>query len=140
MPAPPTQPPPATVPCAGGIVFDEIHRLLLICRGQAPGAGLWSVPGGRCHPGETAAAACAREVREETGLTVRVLRSVGRVQRTGAGVVYDIEDFVCSVTGGTLRAGDDATEARWVTLAGLDSLPLVPGLAAALGEWGCLPR
>ena len=68
-------------PCAGGIVFDAGARLLLVRRGQAPSAGSWSVPGGRCLPGESPAAACVREVAEETGLRVEVVRYAGRVER-----------------------------------------------------------
>ena len=128
-------------PCAGGIVHDAHGRLLLIRRGQPPSAGRWSVPGGRCRPGEPAADACVREVAEETGLAVRVLRSAGVVERDGpAGQLYVIEDFACAVAGGTLRAGDDALDARWVSADELDELELVPGLIDCLAEWGLLPR
>lgn len=84
--------------------------------------------------------ACVREVAEETGLRVRVVRYAGRVRRAGpSGVCYEIDDYVCSVIGGQLRAGDDATEARWVTRAGLAELDIVPELVATLSEWGVLP-
>ena len=131
---------PKCVPCAGGIVFDDARRLLVIRRGTPPSAGLWSIPGGRCEPGEPPAAACAREVAEETGLCVQVERHAGRVEREGPGdVVYEIDDFVCSVVGGLLRVGDDATDARWVTAAELGWLDLVPGLLDALTIWQVLP-
>jgi 8-oxo-dGTP diphosphatase len=127
-------------PCAGGIVLNDAGRLLLIRRATPPSAGRWSIPGGRCRPGESTAAACVREVAEETGLVVRVVRRAGRVRRAGPdGVGYDIEDFVCSVDGGRLRAGDDADEARWVSHAQLASLDLVPGLLDALTSWDALP-
>ena len=124
---------PKCVPCAGGIVFDDARRLLLIQRGTPPGSGLWSIPGGRCEPGEPPEAACVREVAEETGLRVHVERHAGRVERDGPG------GFVCSVVGGLLRAGDDAADVRWVTAAELGSLELVPGLLAALTDWQTLP-
>jgi ADP-ribose pyrophosphatase YjhB (NUDIX family) len=128
-------------PCAGGIVFDEAHRLLVIRRGHPPEAGRWSVPGGRCLPGESAPDACVREVREETGLRVQVLRHAGRVERSaGPGVVYDIDDFVCTVVGGTLRADDDASEARWVDRAQFAALPLVRLLEQTLSDWNLLPH
>ncbi|MGI8759898.1 MAG: NUDIX hydrolase [Jatrophihabitantaceae bacterium] len=128
-------------PCAGGIVFDAAGRLLLVERGRPPSSGCWSVPGGHCLPGETAAAACVRELAEETGLLVQVLRSAGQVRRSGeSGIVYDIEDFVCRAVGGALRAGDDASEVRWVSSAELAELPLVPGLLESLASWDLLPR
>ena len=131
---------PKCEPCAGGLVFDLARRLLLIRRATPPSAGLWSVPGGRCEPGESPAQACVREVAEETGLRVRVVRHAGRVERDGpGGVVYLIDDFVCSIVDGELRAGDDAGEARWVSAAELPSLRLTPGLLEALTKWRLLP-
>ena len=58
------------IPCVGAVIKDETGRLLLIRRGHEPGAGLWSIPGGRIEPGESDLAALVREVREETGLDV----------------------------------------------------------------------
>lgn len=133
------------VPCAGGLVFDDAGRLLLIQRGTPPSRGAWSVPGGRLEPGESAAEACAREVAEETGLDVEVLHLAGRVHRDGpGGVVYAIDDFVCRPVGGTLHAATDAADARWVDAAGYAALDtagrLAPRLTEALEAWGALPR
>ena len=134
---------PARVPCAGGIVLDGpagARRLLLIRRARPPSIGRWSVPGGRCLPGESAAECCVREVREETGLTVTVVAPAGRVERDAPdGSVYVIDDFVCRVIDGTLAAGDDASAAAWVSRHDLAELPLVPGLAEALAAWALLP-
>ena len=66
--------------CVGAIVHDRVGRLLLIQRGREPGRGLWSLPGGRVEPGESEHEAIEREMAEETGLRVRVVRLVGRVQ------------------------------------------------------------
>ncbi len=121
-------------------MFDDARRLLVIRRGTPPASGQWSIPGGRCEAGEPPAAACVREVTEETGLHVQIERHAGRVERDGpGGAVYEIDDFVCSVRGGALRPGDDAAEARWVTAAELGSLDLVPGLLDALTAWRLLP-
>ncbi|SNS56661.1 ADP-ribose pyrophosphatase YjhB, NUDIX family [Actinomadura meyerae] len=125
--------------CVGGIVRDGDGRLLLVRRGRPPGAGLWSIPGGRVEPGEDDPAAVARELREETGLDVAVGALAGTVERPGPeGVVYEIHDYAATVTGGTLRAGDDADDVAWVRPDDLADLPVTPGLLDALAEWGVL--
>ena len=50
----------------------------------------------------------------------------------------EIRDYAATVTGGTLGAGDDAAEVRWVSPAELGNLPLTSGLAEALAGWGVL--
>src|SRR4051812_36486980 len=104
------------VRCVGAIVHDAGGRLLVIRRGHPPGEGLWSLPGGRVEPGETDAEALVRELAEETSLRVEPGRLVGSMEYVGpAGLTYDIRDYAAIVTGGTLAAGDDASDARWVT-------------------------
>jgi len=127
------------IPCVGAIVFDRQGRLLMIQRGHDPGAGLWSIPGGRIEPGETDEQALVRELLEETNLQVMVGRLVGRVRREGpSGTVIDIRDYAATVAAGTLCAGDDAADARWVTAAELGRLEVTEGLIEALTEWGVL--
>ncbi|MGH3814505.1 MAG: NUDIX hydrolase [Pseudonocardiaceae bacterium] len=126
--------------CVGAVVFDGAGRLLLVRRTNEPGRGRWSVPGGRVEAGETDHHAVIREVAEETGLEVEITRRVGGVQRCApGGAVFDIHDYICRATGGALRAGDDADDARWCDGETLASLPIVDGLVDALTGWGCLP-
>lgn len=121
-------------------MHDRSGRLLLIRRAAEPGRGLWSIPGGRVLPGETDADAVRRELLEETGLLVEVGPLLGSVQREAPGAaVFDIYDYSARVRGGTLLAGDDAAEARWVTAAEYAQLATVEGLTEALRGWSVLP-
>jgi 8-oxo-dGTP diphosphatase len=124
------------IPCVGALTYDSDGRLLLIRRGNDPGRGLWSLPGGRVEPGEDDAAALVREMAEETGLVVRPGPLVGRVQRGP----YSIADYRCTIVGGELRAGDDALDAQWCDAVALAALPLVRQLLETLTEWDALPR
>ncbi|MSV29775.1 MAG: NUDIX domain-containing protein [Bryobacterales bacterium] len=103
----------------GAVIIDS-GRVLLIERGKEPLKGYWSLPGGALEVGERIEDGIRREVREETGLEVELLGVVEifeRVTRDGEGkAVYHfvLIDYLCSVTGGTLAAGDDASRAEWV--------------------------
>lgn len=120
------------VVCAGAVIRDGEGRLLLVRRGHAPGAGRWSLPGGRVETGETPQAAAAREVAEETGLTV----AVGALLATVTIGDYLVHDFAATVVGGELRAGDDASDVRWCSLDDAKLLPLTDNLLDELRRMG----
>ena len=130
--------------CVGAVVHDATGRLLLIRRATDPGRGQWSLPGGRVEPGETDAEAVIRELREETGLEVVPGKLVGSVERPARTGIYLIFDYSAQVAGGVLRAGDDASDARWASATEFTALheagQLVDGLADTLETWNALPR
>jgi mutator protein MutT len=104
----------------GAIVVDG-SCVLLVKRAHEPLKGEWSLPGGAVEVGETLADAVTREVREETGLDVRVgslVEVLERVHREADGRVefhYVLADYVCMPIGGTLTPASDAADARWVS-------------------------
>jgi acetyl-CoA carboxylase carboxyl transferase subunit beta len=114
--------------------------ILLVQRGHEPQLGRWSVPGGKLEPGETLAETAAREAYEETGLEVRIGAELWSLTIPAGDVSFEVHDFAATVTGGTLRAGDDAADARWVPFAELDLLPLTDGLMGYLIRGGILPE
>jgi 8-oxo-dGTP diphosphatase len=124
----------------GAIAVDH-GRLLCIRRGHGPGAGLWSVPGGRVEAGEMLLEAVVREVMEETGLEVVVDRFVGYVERIGEDHHFVILDFAVTLLDPDTDpiAGDDAAEAAWVPFEDLGDLRLVEGLYEFLRDHDVLP-
>jgi 8-oxo-dGTP diphosphatase len=126
------------VPCVGAVVHDTDGRLLLVQRGHDPGRGLWSLPGGRVQAGEEPDRAVEREVLEETGLAVRAGAEVGRVRIPGAGVVFEVVDYACTLLDPDRRpvAGDDADRAVFADGRTLAALPCTPGLLDILSGWG----
>lgn len=131
------------VRCVGAVILDEDNRLLVVRRRNPPSAGAWSIPGGRVEPSESALDAVRREVLEETGLAVDVGGMLGIVDIAdddAPGTVFEVADYRCSVVGDPKPvAGDDATDARWVTGEEFAALNLVPGLADTLRSWNVLP-
>jgi len=113
--------------------------ILLVQRGHEPQLGRWSVPGGRVEPGETLAEAAAREAHEETGLEVRIGAKLWDLTITDGDATFEVHDFAATVTGGTLRAGDDAADVRWIPLDELDQWPLTEDLLGYLTRGGIIP-
>ena len=90
------------VEVAVGAIVRRGDDLLLVQRGRGTAVGRWSVPGGRVEFGEALADAVVREVREETGVLVRVTGFAGWVERHGDDPVpyhYVILDFFAEPTG-----------------------------------------
>jgi mutator protein MutT len=121
------------------VVYDG--RLLLVRRAQPPAVGQWSVPGGRVEAGEHVHDAVAREVAEETGLTVEVGELAGWVERIDPEYHFVILDFFARVVGSTAepRPGGDADRARWVPFGELPGIDLVAGLPEFLHHAGIPP-
>jgi 8-oxo-dGTP diphosphatase len=124
--------------CVGAVAVLD-GNLLLVQRRNEPGAGEWSVPGGRVEPGETLAEAVVRELAEETGLEGVCGSLVGWVERIGPDHHFVILDFaVTLLADDEPRPGDDALDARWVPLDEVADWLLVDGLAEFLHDHGIL--
>ena len=90
-------------------------RFLMIKRGIAPRKGAWGFPSGFIENGETPEEACLREMKEETGLSGKIVKLVG---------VHRIEDkelhgdmlvvmYLVAVDEGEPTPGNDEQDARF---------------------------
>ncbi len=97
------------------VIADERGHVLLMERGTEPFRGAWVLPGGLVDPGETVEEACIREVREEVGLEVRVVRPIGVYSTPGRdprGSFVSIA-FQVVVVGGEFQVTNEARAHRW---------------------------
>jgi ADP-ribose pyrophosphatase YjhB (NUDIX family) len=127
------------VPCASIVVVDK-SRLLLVLRANEPGAGRWSLPGGKLRTGESGAGAARRELFEETNLRAVVGGVIGHTTIVVPPLRYDIETFDAMSVEGDLSAGGDARSAEYFDRAGLGLLSLSEGLGDWLDKYGVLER
>jgi ADP-ribose pyrophosphatase YjhB (NUDIX family) len=108
------------------VIFDPQGRILLQRRSDN---GNWALPGGTMETGETADECVVREVQEETGYEVKVLRVIGVYSDPkhttitypdGNTVAYVSILFECVVTGGAPALSDESTAVDWFSP---DALP-----------------
>lgn len=121
MPDKPTPSYPTAPKVGVGVILLKNDQVLLVCRGNPPGAGKWSLPGGKQELGETAEQTARRELHEETGLECGALLLAGYVDSIHydeSGKIafhYTILDFAARYTGGIPKAHDDVTDVAWVS-------------------------
>ncbi len=110
---------------AGGVVVREQNGARELAIIRPSGRKVWALPKGHVDPGENPAQAAEREVREETGLMVELLGSLGEVRYTyhfrGKLVAKTVSFFLFRYRQGTIDALDpkmrhEVDEARWVPL------------------------
>ncbi|MFG1372632.1 NUDIX hydrolase [Xanthobacter oligotrophicus] len=114
--------------------------VLLARRAANPGAGLWSLPGGRVEPGETLAEAAVREVMEEVGVSADI---VGLAAARDI-IIRDKEGelaahFVVIAHAARWRAGEpqpgaEAAEVGWFRPNEVAALPTTEGLAEVVAQ------
>lgn len=113
------------VAAVGVVCFDRDGNVVLIRRANPPRQGEWAIPGGKIEFGETSHAAALRELREETGLEAKLCGNVAVIDAIYTRFHYVIIDYAALACGGELRAGDDASDARYFS----------PSEIAQLGLW-----
>lgn len=128
------------VPAASVVVADGMGRILLQRRSDN---GMWALPGGAMHMGESLPDCAVRETREETGLDVEIVGIVGTYTNPRHVFAYDDGEvrqefsicFLARPTSGQLAVSDESTDVRWFDLAEVDALPMVASIRKRVDDW-----
>ena len=116
---------------ASAAIFDAEGRVLLVKRGKAPLADLWSLPGGHIDPGESSMETARREVSEETGLDAAItgfLTTFDVPLRDSGGQIVSVMPldvyYGHAASSAAPVAAGDAADARFVAIEALPGYPL----------------
>ena len=111
---------PKHIVAAGGIVENDSGEILLVKHRDHKA---WAFPGGQVENGENLIDAVIREIKEESGINVSVVRLIVISSNTAS---YEgtngyeaiptkvMFDFVCKFIDGELRSSDETSESKWV--------------------------
>jgi 8-oxo-dGTP pyrophosphatase MutT (NUDIX family) len=119
---------------AGGIVVRRSrdgYELVLGRRRRERNGDAWTLPKGQPNSGESLEETALREVAEETGLDVGIVRPLGKVEyffvQSGTRFHKTVHFFLMQPTGGDLDAHDhEFEEVRWVSLPEAEAIMSYP--------------
>ncbi|MFI6364173.1 NUDIX hydrolase [Nocardia sp. NPDC050630] len=125
------------------VIRDSQGRVLMIHRTDND---RYSIPGGGLEAGETITQALVREVKEETGIDVRVTDLIGIFSNPEHVIAYDDGEvrqefsicFHADPIGGDLRTSSESKEVRWVAPNDISSLNVHPSIVLRI-ERGLSP-
>ncbi len=85
---------------AGCILLNDRHQIGLLHRNKN-GITQWELPGGKIEQNEAAEAAAKRELKEELGIDVRIVKRVGEAEFESGDMSYHYTWFLANIQNGT---------------------------------------
>ncbi len=118
-----TRPP---LPVVAAVIADGTGRVLIAQRPAHKHLALkWEFPGGKIEANETPATALARELREELGIEIEILRTLPGFTHDYGSVVIALLPFVCRLAPGSAAPqAHEHAALRWVSVAELATVDL----------------
>jgi mutator protein MutT len=104
------------------LIVNEKEEILLVKRRNEPGKNLWSFPGGLIELGESIKKTAEREVKEETGLKIKVrklLDALDVIVKDKSNKIrfhYVLIVFLASSIGGQLKLSNEHYAIKWVSI------------------------
>jgi ADP-ribose pyrophosphatase len=121
---------PAKPEVAVGAVVIRNEKILLVKRKLDPAKGDWAIPGGKINLGESLTQAAEREIREETGISIKAKKPIycfDSIHVDEKGEIkfhYVIVDLMADYVSGEIKPGDDAADVRWFSMDNLETIKL----------------
>ena len=107
---------------AVGVVFKNSHVLITRRKPEGLLGGLWEFPGGKVGNGESAEAACVREIREEVNISVEVNSFLTRVKHAYTHFKIYADVFCCNYLTGNVQL-NGPIDYLWIKLQDIDRYP-----------------
>jgi ADP-ribose pyrophosphatase YjhB (NUDIX family) len=132
--------PNSIVPAASAVVTDSNGKILLHKRRDN---ALWSLPGGALELGESIEQAISREVKEETGFEVEVLKCIGIYTDPEHIIAYSDGEvrqqfsicFECRIIGGELSISSESYEVQFFTVEETKQLAMHPAQRVRIQDY-----
>jgi len=112
-------------------------KILLVRRARSPAKGVYTLPGGRVEFGEALQEALAREVMEETALSIAIIGLAGWrevLPAAGGGGHYVILPFAARWEAGEPLLNAELDDFQWRDPAQLEGLTLTDGLPGIIAS------
>lgn len=104
------------------VLIQENDTFLLVQEKDSRAHGLWNWPQGTLEEGEGLEDAAIREVKEETGLAIRIEKKIATLHCTFADT-KELHVYKGSIIGGTIRFPDDEIlDVRYFTLKQIEDM------------------
>jgi len=114
----------------GAFIVNNKNKVLLMLRSKylpddRTTVGMWSIPGGQVHFGETCKAAVAREAKEELGIGIEIVKLIGytdQILKT-KNLHWHSMHYLCKIKKGTptIKEPDKCDAIKWFPLKKLPS-------------------
>lgn len=111
---------------------ESPSQVFATARGYGDQKGGWEFPGGKLEPGETAAQALVREIREELNIAISVGPLLHTIEFDYPAFHLSMDCFLCRIELGEIEL-KEAEAARWLSKQELYDVPWLPADLTLIG-------
>ena len=91
---------------AAGVCVNDKNQILMVLQGKLEEKKLWTIPSGGKEAGETFEDCCVREIKEETGYNVKIVRKLKVKEGKTFGIDVVVQYFEVKIVSGAMEIND----------------------------------